>query len=45
MIEGIESVFPFVVGVQWHPEYLHEGNQSRTIFKAFLKRAARFRQS
>ena len=46
VIEGIESVdFPFVVGVQWHPEYLHEGDQSRTIFKAFLKRAARFRKT
>jgi putative glutamine amidotransferase len=43
VVEGIESVdFPFVVGVQWHPEYLHEGDQSREIFKAFLKRAAKF---
>jgi len=45
VIEGIESVdFPFVVGIQWHPEYLHEGDQSRAIFKAFLKRATRFRK-
>lgn len=46
VIEGIESAdFPFVVGVQWHPEYLHQEDQSRTIFKAFLKRAARFRKA
>ena len=45
VIEGIEATgFPFVVGVQWHPEYLHENDQSRNIFKAFLKTASRARR-
>lgn len=46
VIEGIEADgFPFVVGVQWHPEYLHKEDQSRNIFRAFLKRAARHRKT
>ena len=45
VIEGIEAVdFPFVMGVQWHPEYLHQEDRSREIFKAFLKRAGKFRK-
>jgi putative glutamine amidotransferase len=44
VIEGIEATgFPFIVGVQWHPEYLHPDDQSRNIFKAFLKIASQDR--
>jgi len=40
VIEGIErSSGPFVLGVQWHPEYLLSQRESRTIFLAFLKAA------
>lgn len=42
VIEGIEAVgSPFVLGVQWHPEFLNPDDQSATLFKAFLKMAAR----
>lgn len=42
VIEGIEAVgYPFVLGVQWHPEFLNPDDQSATLFKAFLKVAAR----
>lgn len=42
VIEGIEAVgYPFVLGVQWHPEFLNADDQSATLFKAFLKMAAR----
>ena len=45
VIEGIEAAgYPFVLGVQWHPEYLHAEDQSRDIFKAFLKMATRYRR-
>lgn len=41
VIEGIEAVgYPFVLGVQWHPEFLNADDQSETLFKAFLKMAA-----
>lgn len=41
VIEGIEAVgYPFVLGVQWHPEFLNADDQSETLFKAFLKTAA-----
>lgn len=42
VIEGIEAVgYPFVLGVQWHPEFLNVEDQSTSLFKAFLKIAAR----
>lgn len=42
VIEGIEAVgYPFVLGVQWHPEFLNADDQSATLFKAFLKMAVR----
>lgn len=45
VIEGIEAPdFPFVLGLQWHPEYLHEEDLSRKIFKAFLRMAGKFRK-
>lgn len=41
VIEGIEAVgYPFVLGVQWHPEFLNTEDRSATLFKAFLKMAA-----
>jgi len=44
VIEGIEAVgYPFVLGVQWHPEFLNPDDQSETLFKAFLKMTARYR--
>lgn len=44
VVEGIESQGDnFVVGVQWHPEYLNPEDKSRSLFVAFLREAARFR--
>ncbi len=46
VIEGIEAVgYPFVLGVQWHPEFLNSEDQSDVLFKAFLKMAARYRKA
>jgi putative glutamine amidotransferase len=38
VIEGIESqVHPFVLGVQWHPEFLiHRDSRQRKIFASFI---------
>lgn len=43
IIEGLESAEPcFVIGIQWHPEYLYRRNEaSRRLFKAFLKESAK----
>jgi putative glutamine amidotransferase len=42
IVEGIERPdSPFVLGVQWHPEYLYpHQEETRRLFKAFLKAAA-----
>ncbi len=46
VIEGIEAVgHPFVLGVQWHPEFLNPDDRSTILFKAFLKIAARYRKN
>jgi putative glutamine amidotransferase len=46
VIEGIEAVgYPFVLGVQWHPEFLNSEDRSEILFKAFLKMAARYRKA
>lgn len=46
VIEGIEAVgYPFVLGVQWHPEFLNPDDQSEILFKAFLKMAAQHRKA
>lgn len=46
VIEGIEAVGDsFVLGVQWHPEFLNPDDQSEILFKAFLKKAARYREA
>ncbi len=45
LIEGIEHPdYPFLLGVQWHPEYLHKEDSSRNIFKAFLKASIQYFQ-
>ncbi|MEX1014192.1 MAG: gamma-glutamyl-gamma-aminobutyrate hydrolase family protein, partial [Candidatus Paceibacterota bacterium] len=31
--------FPFVIGVQWHPEYLIQIARQRNIFKGLVKAA------
>jgi len=43
VIEGLESPkHQFVIGVQWHPEFLYARDEpSRKIFLAFLQEAAR----
>jgi len=43
VIEGIESERRgFVLGVQWHPEFLFERDRGcRRIFEAFIDEAAR----
>jgi putative glutamine amidotransferase len=42
VIEGLEhSECGFVLGVQWHPEFLYrQGEHHRRLFEAFLKKAA-----
>lgn len=46
VIEGIEAIgSSFVLGVQWHPEYLNPEDRSEILFKAFLKMAAQYRKA
>ncbi|MBI3803677.1 MAG: gamma-glutamyl-gamma-aminobutyrate hydrolase family protein [Nitrospirae bacterium] len=46
VIEGIEAVnHPFVLGVQWHPEFLNAEDRSRSLFKSFLKMATQYRRN
>ncbi len=46
VIEAIESPHhPFLLGVQWHPEFLYKQDlMARRLFKAFLKAASTYRQ-
>ena len=40
VIEAIEMTdYPFLVGVQWHPEREPDNNQTRRLFKAFVEAA------
>ncbi|WP_224999558.1 gamma-glutamyl-gamma-aminobutyrate hydrolase family protein [Cesiribacter sp. SM1] len=40
VVQGIElTQAPFVIGVQWHPEYLPQRRQQRRIFKAIVEAA------
>lgn len=40
VVQGVEHLqAPFVVGVQWHPEYLPQRKQQRRIFKALIEAA------
>jgi putative glutamine amidotransferase len=43
IIEALESpAHRFVIGVQWHPEFLYRKDQaSRRLFKSFLRQSAR----
>lgn len=41
IVQGIEHRhYPFVIGVQWHPEYLIQVKRQRNIFKGLVKEAA-----
>jgi putative glutamine amidotransferase len=38
IIEAIESTnYPFVMGIEWHPEYLNSNNLDLNIFKALIQ--------
>ena len=38
LIQAIEhQTLPFVVGVQWHPEYMIQNSKQRLLFKTFLQ--------
>jgi putative glutamine amidotransferase len=40
VVQGIESLaYPFIVGVQWHPEYLLQKERHRRIFRELVKAA------
>ncbi|HEX8913141.1 MAG TPA: gamma-glutamyl-gamma-aminobutyrate hydrolase family protein [Humisphaera sp.] len=40
IVQAIEhEVLPFVVGVQWHPEYLPQRHEQRAIFRALVAAA------
>lgn len=41
-VEGTEE--NFLLGVQWHPEYLCENEKQMNIFKAFTEAAGRYRK-
>lgn len=44
VVQGIENrIESFVIGVQWHPEYLVQQKRQRQIFKALVKRAKKQR--
>ena len=44
VIEAIEmSAKPFVLGVQWHPEWLLNSEPMQRIFDAFVEASARAR--
>lgn len=37
LIEGIEKDGTFNIGIQWHPEKQYESEESKALFKAFIK--------
>lgn len=40
IVQAVESPdYPFLIGVQWHPEYLPQIEAQRNIFRAFVKAA------
>ncbi len=40
VVQAIEhEALPFVLGVQWHPEYLQQDSRQRLIFKALIQAA------
>lgn len=39
-LEAVDGQHPFLLGVQWHPEYLYDrGESHRRLFQAFIKAA------
>ncbi len=47
LVEGVEGTeAPFILGVQWHPEMLVDGDEgTRRLFQAFLEAAVAFAES
>jgi putative glutamine amidotransferase len=46
IVQAIEhATLPFVIGVQWHPEYLPQRKEQRAIFDALVREASRIRSS
>lgn len=43
-IEAVEGEDSFLLGVQWHPEYLCENEKQMKIFKAFIEAAGRYKE-
>jgi putative glutamine amidotransferase len=42
VVQAVEHIhFPFVLGVQWHPEYLPQQPRQRLLFQAFVKACAK----
>ncbi len=40
VVQAIESTsYPFIIGVQWHPEFLPQMSRQRLIFKALVEQA------
>jgi putative glutamine amidotransferase len=39
VVQGIETLEPLVVGVQWHPEYLPQRPEQRRLFREFVRAA------
>lgn len=40
VVQGIENIEQnFIIGVQWHPEYLPQRKQQRRVFKALIQHA------
>jgi putative glutamine amidotransferase len=46
IVQAIESIhYPFLVGVQWHPEYMINDLLQRRLFKKFVQFARNFSQN
>ncbi|MGK7391113.1 MAG: gamma-glutamyl-gamma-aminobutyrate hydrolase family protein [Candidatus Cyclobacteriaceae bacterium M2_1C_046] len=45
VVQGIEHTgFPFVIGVQWHPEYLIQKRKQRAIFKKLVHESKKVKE-
>lgn len=45
VVQGIEHTgFPFVIGVQWHPEYLIQKRKQRAIFKKLVHESRKIKE-